>query len=84
MKKVLSAAVVALALVGCGGPLEDDGTDATGAQRQEVLDAPVPPRADAPKVNKDLIKNPQELVVRAPAFQEQMHLNNPIHSGGCN
>ena len=82
MKKVLGAAVLAMALVGCGGPLEDDGTDATGAQRQE-LDLGTPQqRAATPTLNKDLIRSPQEAVVNAPAFQTQMHLHDPIH-GGC-
>jgi hypothetical protein len=81
MKKVLGAAVLAMALVGCGGPLEDDGTDATGAKKQEI-DLVPGTKVGAPTVNKDLIRSPQEAVVNAPAFQTQMGLHDPIH-GGC-
>ena len=82
MTKLLGAAVLALALVGCGGPLEDDGTDATGAARQELL-KPDGPRSEVPAVNKTL-RDCQADLVRIPEFQERMHLTNPIHPvGGC-
>ncbi len=81
MKKVLGAAALAMVLVGCGGPLEDDGTDATGAQRQE-LDLVPGARATEQKLNTELLRSPQENVVNAPAFQTRMGLHDPIH-GGC-
>ncbi len=81
MKKILGLVVLAFALTGCGGPLEDDGTDVTGAARQE-LDTAGGPRAAAPQLKKDLFRSAQDRVIGAPAFQEQMHLTNPIH-GDC-
>ncbi|MBS1150394.1 MAG: hypothetical protein H6Q89_2092 [Myxococcaceae bacterium] len=82
MKKVLGAAVMVLALAGCGGPLEDDGTDATGAQRQQLeqVDGPKAP-TDAMKINTDLLHAPAEKLVGRPDFQERQHLTNPLRSG---
>ena len=76
--------MLVLALSGCGGPLEDDGTDATGATRQELE------KADAPKtplvgnqINMELLRNPAEILVGRPDFQERQHLTNPLQPGGC-
>ena len=80
MKKVLGAAVLALALGGCGVPME--GEDAETGTAQQELDSTAGPRATTPQLNKDLLKNPQDAVVRAPTFQTQMHLTDPIHNGG--
>lgn len=80
MKKVFGAAVLAMALVGCGVPMEGEDAE-TGAAQQE-LDTTATPRPTTPQVDKSLLKNPQDKVVGAPAFQTQMHLTDPIHQGG--
>ena len=84
MKKLLGAAVLVLAMSGCGGPLQDDGTDVTGATRQEIskTDAPRSPN-QAPELNPELWRSAQEQLVRMPAFQEQQHLTDPIRHPGC-
>lgn len=82
MKKVLGAAMLVLALTGCGGPLEDDGTDATGALRQELdkAEAPKTP-VDGMQLNTDLLRAPEEKLVGRPDFQERQHLTNPLKPG---
>ena len=83
MMKILGAAVLALAMTGCGGPLEDDGTDATGTAQQAVLKSDSAPKmpSETPTLNLALLRSQQENVVGAPAVQERMHLTNPLHPG---
>lgn len=85
MTKLLGAAVLVLAMTGCGGPLEDDGTDATGAARQEVIKGDSAPKTptEAPEIDMSLLRSPQENLVLRKAFQERQHLTNPIHPGDC-
>ena len=85
MMKMMAAAVCLVALVGCGGPLEDESTaPTTGSAKQEVLNLeglPSPSDKGGLVVNTALLQNPQERVIRAPAFQDQQHLTNPFHDG---
>ena len=83
MSKLFGAAVLVLALAGCGGPLEDDGTDATGAAQQAVFDSAPAPKtpSETPTLNTSLLRSAQESTVGAKAFQERQHLTNPLHTG---
>lgn len=71
MKKVLAAALCLVALVGCGGPLEDEAM--VGQQQQQLVAPPsdgIPtgagePVLDAQKLNRDstfdrIIQNDQQ------------------------
>lgn len=85
MKKIVGAVLCVVALVGCGGPLEGDGTE-VGASQAALLTEKTgvaQPGQVLPQVNQNLIKNPQEAVLRAAAFQTLDHVTDPLHANPC-
>ena len=84
MKKIIGAALCVVALVGCGGPLEGDGTEPGTSQQALVnTDGVAAPPGTLPQLNTTLVRNPQEAVLRAPAFQDQQHVTAPLHANPC-
>lgn len=59
MKTLMGAVVLALALTGCGGPLEEEGTDAV-SQRQGVMTPTELLRPDGD--NEPKMKREQDLI----------------------
>ena len=83
MKKMIGAALCVVALVGCGGPLEGEGAE-TGTTQQAVLtNMEGVPGPGGSQLQVNPLRNPQEAVVRAPAFQEQQHVTDPLHANPC-
>ena len=84
MKKIIGAVLCVVALVGCGGPLEGDGTD-VGTSQQALLNADgvAAPPGTLPTINQNAVRNPQEAVVRVQAFQELQHVTDPLHANPC-
>jgi hypothetical protein len=81
MKKLIGAALLVVALVGCGGPLEGDDAAATGSTQQGLIGnlEGIPNGSDGPTLNA-VVNNPIQNVVRVPAFQERMHVTDPLHA----
>ena len=81
MKKLIGAVLCVVALVGCGGPLEADGTEV--GTSQQAVDGVAGPLEPQRKIDPNILRNPQEAVLRAPAFQEQWHVTDPLHANPC-
>ena len=81
MRKMIGAVLCVVAFVGCGGPLESDGTE-VGTAQQGLGDrgSVAGPLETRPQLNPDILLNPQEAVVRAPAFQDLQHVTDPLHA----